>query len=433
MAEGWSQARRLESWPPPSLSRALADAGSAAASPTFVARQPIYDARMEVYGYELLFRAADESWADVENADEATASTIVTTFGDIGLDALVGGRMCFVNVTREFILNDFVPLLPVGRVGLEMPRDTAADPDVAAKLGELAEMGYMIVLDDFVMRPDSAPLLELAHMVKLDAHSFTDEQLRDQIQAIAAHKVKLIGERIESYEQFDRCKAAGLGFFQGYFFCQPKTVAGKGIPTNRLAQVQLIAALQNPEVTLEELDAVISRDLGVSYRLLRWINSAYFSLPRKVNSVHEALVLLGARNVRSWAMLVTLAGLDDTPTELTRTAMLRGKMAELVAHELERPDTEAYFTVGLFSVIDAFMNMRMEDVLAELPLGPDVSLALLRRVGPMGEVLEWVTAYERGEFEALGEPVAAADRILRDAYVRALRFADDACGSVTPD
>ena len=107
-------------------------------------------------------------------------------------------------------------------------------------------------------------------------------------------------------------------------------------------------------------------------------------------------------------------------------------MAELVAHELERPDTEAYFTVGLFSVIDAFMNMRMEDVLAELPLGPEVSLALLRRVGPMGEVLEWVTAYERGEFEVLGEPVPAADRILRDAYVRALRFADEACGSVTP-
>ena len=331
MTEEWSQARRLESWPPPSLSRALADAGSVAASATFVARQPIYDSRMEVYGYELLFRAADESWADVENANEATASTIVTTFGDIGLETLVGGRMCFVNVTREFILNDFVPLLPVGRVGLEMPRDIAADPEVSAKLSELGEMGYIIVLDDFVMRPDSERLLELAHMVKLDAQSFTDEQLRDQIESIAAHKVKLVGERIESYEEFDRCKAAGIGFFQGYFFCQPKTVAGKGIPSNRLAQVQLIAALQNPDVDLEELDAVISRDLGVSYRLLRWINSAYFSLPRKVNSVHEALVLLGARNVRSWAMLVTLAGLDDTPTELTRTAMLRGKMAELVA------------------------------------------------------------------------------------------------------
>ena len=136
-------------------------------------------------------------------------------------------------------------------------------------------------------------------------------------------------------------------------------------------------------------------------------------------TITEASALLKQRQVSS--------------VELTRTAMLRGKMAELVAHELERPDTEAYFTVGLFSVIDAFMNMRMEDVLAELPLGPDVSAALLRRAGPMGEVLEWVTAYERGEFEALGEPVAAADRILRDAYVRALRFADEACGSVTPD
>ncbi|HYX86488.1 MAG TPA: HDOD domain-containing protein [Gaiellales bacterium] len=429
----WSQARRLQSWPPPSLSRAIADAGSAEASPTFVARQPIYDRAMEVYGYELLFRATNEDEAaTIADLNEATASTIVTTFADIGLEALVGGRMCFVNVTREFILNDFVPLLPVGRVGLEISREVASDPNVALRLSELAEMGYIVVLHNFVMRPDSAPLLALAHMVKLDAHSFTDDQLRDQVRELSAHRVKLVAERIEDYAQFERCRAAGFEYFQGFFFCQPKTVTGKGIPSNRLAQVQLMAALQKPDVELEELDAVISRDLGVSYRLLRWINSAYFSLPRKVSSVHEALVLLGVRNVRSWAMLVTLAGLDDTPTELTRTAMLRAKMCELLAQALARPDTESYFTAGLFSVIDAFMNMRMVDVLAELPLAPGLHAALLEREGPLGEVLDWVTAYERGEFAALGEPVPSADRILRDAYVAALRYADETCGSVAP-
>src|ERR671936_2816629 len=156
----WSQARRLQSWPPPSLSRAIADAGSAEASPTFVARQPIYDRAMEVYGYELLFRATNEDEAaTIADLNEATASTIVTTFAYIGLEALVGSRMCFVNVTREFILNDFAPLLPAGRVAFEMTREIASDPDVAVRLGELGEMGYTVVLDDYVARPDSEALL----------------------------------------------------------------------------------------------------------------------------------------------------------------------------------------------------------------------------------------------------------------------------------
>jgi c-di-GMP phosphodiesterase len=430
--QAWSNARRLLSWPPPSLQLAISDAGSAATSPAFVARQPIYDARMEVWAYELLFRAAnDDDRAELRNANTATASTVVTTFADIGLDALVGGRMCFVNMTREFILSDFVPLLPAGRVALEVTREIASDPDISTKLSELAEMDYLVVLDDFVMRADSVDMLELAHMVKLDVQSFTDEQLRAQVEALAEYKVKLIAERIEDHEQFERCRDAGFGYFQGHFFCRPKTITGKGIPANRLGQMQLVAALQDPNVELEELDRVISRDLGVSYRLLRWINSAYFSLPRRVTSVHEALMLLGVRSVRSWAMLVTLAGLDDSPSELARTALVRAKMCEQVGQALGATDAEAHFTVGLFSVIDAFMHMRMEDVLAELPLAPTVAEALLDRTGVLGEVLEWVVAYERGEFGLLGEPVPGADRVMRDSYVAALRFADESVSGIS--
>ena len=215
-------------------------------------------------------------------------------------------------------------------------------------------------------------------------------------------KVKLIASKIEDHHAFDFCKQIGFEYFQGYFFCQPRTVAGRGIPTNRLTQMRLMAVLQDPDCQLENLERAISNDLGVSFRLLRWIDSAYFSLPRKVSSVREALMLLGVRNVRSWALLMTLAGIEDQPSELIRTAMTRAKMCELVAQALDRPDADAYFTVGLFSVVDAFMNMRMQDVLSELPLSPDVSAALLDRSGPLGEVLAWVLTYERGHFGASG-------------------------------
>jgi EAL and modified HD-GYP domain-containing signal transduction protein len=421
----WSEARRLESWPPPSLSKAIANAGSGEASPSFVARQPIYDRSLDVYAYELLFRTGDVDHADVRDEEAATASTVVTTFADIGLDALVGGRAGFVNATRDFVMRGFVTLLPAGRVTLELHRTEALDPEVLSELKRLAQLGYTIALDDFVMRPDSLGLLEVAHYVKLDVQAFTRDQLAEQVAQLEPHKVKLIAAKIEDHHTFEFCKSAGFDYFQGYFFCQPKTVAGRGIPTNRLTQMRMMAVLQDPDCELEQLEQAISNDLGVSFRLLRWINSAYFSLPRKVSSVREALMLLGVRNVRSWALLMTLAGIEDQPGELIRTAMVRAKMCELIAQALDRPDSDAHFTVGLFSVVDAFMNMRMTDVLAELPLSPDVADALLDQAGPLGEVLGWVLTYERAHFECL-TPSPQADAMLRDAYVVALRFADEA-------
>ena len=421
----WSEARRLESWPPPSLSRAIASAGSGESSPSFVARQPIYDRLLDVYAYELLFRAGDLDHADVVDDESATASTVVTTFADIGLDSLVGGRCGFVNATRDFIMRGFVTLLPAGRVALELHRSDALDPEVLEELRRLSGLGYSIALDDFVMREDSLPLLEVAHFVKLDVQAFTRDQLAEQVADLEPHKVKLIAAKIEDHHTFEFCKQSGFEYFQGYFFCQPKTVAGRGIPSNRLTQMKLMAVLQDPDCELEDLDRAISNDLGVSFRLLRWINSAYFSLPRKVSSVREALMLLGVRNVRSWALLMTLAGIDDQPSELIRTAMTRAKMCELVAQALDRPNPDAHFTVGLFSVVDAFMNMRMQDVLSELPLSPEVSAALLDQSGPLGEVLSWVLTYERGHFECLA-PSPEADLMLRDAYLVALRFADEA-------
>ena len=428
----WSSARRLESWPPPSLGRAIAEAGSGDAMPAFVARQPIYDRRMEVEAYEMLFRAS-ESDGRIQDADAATASTVLTTFADIGLHSLVGGRTCFVNVTREFIANDFARLLPADRVALEVKREAAADPDVRERLSELAKMGYTICLVGFVARPDSMPLLEIAHIVKLDVLDFTDEQLHEQVAALRPYPVRLAAQGIDDPERFQTCLDAGFDLFQGSFFSQPKTVTGKGIPSNRVCQMQLVAALQDPEGELEGLDEAISRDLGVSYRLLRFVNSAYFSLPRKVNSVHEAIVLLGQRNVRSWATLVTLAGLDYRPSELLRTAITRARMCELLARRMSARDPESFFTVGLFSVLDAFMGTTMEDVLAELPLAADVAAALLDLSGEMGAVLSWVLAYESGGFSALDGAGPAAERILRDAYLEAIAWADRACDSAVRD
>jgi c-di-GMP-related signal transduction protein len=426
----WSQARQLESWPPSSLARAVQTAGAGESAPSFAARQPIYDRSLDVHAYELLFRAGDVVHAD--RRDDATADTVVTTFADIGLDALVGGRSGFVNVTRDFVMRGLVTLLPAGRVALELRRSDALDPQVLAELERLDELGYPIVLDDFMVGEDSLRLLEVAHYVKLDVQTFTRDQLAAQVAELEPYQVKVIAAGIEDHHTFEFCKDAGFDYFQGYFFCRPRTVTGHGIPANRVAQIRMMALLQDPACELDDLERAISSDPGLSSRLLRWVNSAYFLLPRKLSSVREALMLLGMRNVRSWALLMTLAGIEDQPSELIRTAMTRAKMCELVAQALDRPDADEHFTVGLFSVVDAIMNTSMRDVLSELPLSPEVSDALLGRSGHLGEVLDWVLTYERGRFECL-TPSPRADVVLRDAYVVALRFADEAEASAPDD
>ena len=418
MIEGtWSEARRIESWPPPSLARAIQTAGGGESAPSFAARQPIYDRALDVHAYELLFRAGD--------AEVATAETVVTSFADIGLDALVGGRSGFVSVTRDFVMHGLVTQLPAGRVALELHRADAVDAQMLAELERLGGLGYTIVLDGFVMRDDSLPLLEVADYVKLDARALSLEQLAAQVAELEPYDIELIAAGIDDHPTFELCKEAGFDYFEGDFFCRPRTVAGHGIPASRLAQMRMMAVLQDPDRELDDLERTINGDLGLSERLLRWINSAYFLLPRRVGSVREALMLLGVRNVRSWALLMTLAGIEDQPAELIRTAMTRAKMCELVAQALDRPDADAHFTVGLFSVVDAFMDTSMRDVVSELPLPDEVSDALLGGSGRLGEVLDWVLAYERGDFECL-TPSPRADAMLRDAYVVALRFADEA-------
>jgi len=428
----WTPTRRLSSWPPPSLSQALAQKGAPTGSTTFVARQPIYDVALDVHAYELLFRSeADDAASGATNgADVDSANAIVATFADIGLDSLVGSTRAALNVSGPFVLrHDLAELLPPERVTLDVSRETMNDEAAVYELGRLARLGFEIAIEDYADDVAGRKLLGIAQIAKLDARTRTRDEMAVMIATLHETGVRVAVDHLDDQAAYEFCRSAGADLFSGEFFCHPKTITGRGVPTNRLAQLELLAAVENPACELEDLDAVISRDLSLSYRLLRWINSAYFSLPRTVTSVREAVVLLGLRAVRNWATLITLAHIEDQPSELVRTAMTRAKMAELIALGMGDRDSEAYFTVGLFSALDALMNARMEDLLDSLPLGEDVRAALLRREGPMGDALSWVMAYERGRFETLGGR-STADGMLRDAYLRAIAWADETCSAV---
>jgi EAL and modified HD-GYP domain-containing signal transduction protein len=243
---------------------------------------------MSVYGYERLHRSVRTNSADFVDEDQATAQVIHNAI-ECGLDKVIGREeLAFVNLTRKFILDDYCYSLPKERVVLEVLEAISAEDDIVAKLQELSEYGYLIALDDFVYDETLRPLVEIADIVKIDVMSTGMERLEDGIAAFKDFDVQLLAEKVETHDEFEFCKELGFTYFQGYFLCKPKLMEGRQIPTNRLSATSLVAQLQNPDIKFDELEDTIRQDVTLSYKLLRFVNSAHCALPRKVDSIGHA-------------------------------------------------------------------------------------------------------------------------------------------------
>lgn len=392
----------------------------------FVARQPIFDRQLDVVGYELLFRAGDATTAVVADPEGATATVVLNSFTELGLERVVGTRPAWINVSRDFVLQGFAQSVPPELVLLEILEDQLIDDELVAAIGALKRDGHRVALDDFQYEPAAEPLLQLADVVKLDVAELGRDGLSDEVARLAPYGVTLLAEKLEDHADFVYCLDAGCELFQGYFFCRPELVRGRGLDANRLSLLRLLAALQDPVTELPDLERTIARDVGLSYRLLRYINSAFFGLRQEVRSVGQALALLGVDKLKQWAALSVFASVDDKPQELTLTALIRGRFCELAAPSDGGANPGELFTLGLFSVIDALMDIPMAEVLESIPFPQDMRDALVTRDGDKGRLLRCVTALEMGDFERAEAIVADAG----DLYLSALTWANQAAAAV---
>lgn len=398
-----------------------------AAPPALVARQAIFDCEQEVVGYELLFRRkVEDEDAQFDDRDSASTQVILDTFLTIGLEQIVGSAPAFLNLTRNFFLSSQKIPFPKERVVLEILEGQSFDPPYVEAIRSYSRAGYRIALDDFVYDPSYEPLLDFADIVKLDVLALTPRELEQQLARLAPYDVVLLAEKVETPEHFEYCRELGFDLYQGYFLCRPNVVSGQRLPANRLATLRLLAKLQDPQVQLSQLERLIREDLSLSYKLLRLINSAFYALPQRIESIRQTLVLLGVQQIRSWVSLLTLSSLEDKPSELTVTAMVRAKMCEKLAEAAGQMNSDVFFTVGLFSTLDAMLDVPMEELLEGLSLAEDLRDALLgRHEGPMGDALNCVLAYERGRFEDVHfRSLPAGD--IRDCYLEAIEWAHGA-------
>ena len=367
----------------------------------FVGRQPIFDNKLNVYGYELLYRAsADEnSSRGMPGAKQATMTTIVNTFVEIGLEKLVRDKYAAINLTEEFLLGDVqIPFAP-SQVILEILENIPITPDIIKAVQQLANRGYYIALDDYIYNPAHAALLSVAKLVKIDMMGLPKDKLESHVAALKKFGVKLLAEKIETPEEFIKCRDLGFDYFQGYFLSKPQIIRGVALPANRLTMLKLISTLHNPDASAEDIAEAINTDVTTSYKLLKLINSAAFNLQRTIESIDQAVLLLGRRNLCSWASMLAMSALNDRPSEILRIAMTRAKMCELLAEKTGQRSSDGYFTAGMFSSLDLLLQRPLEQLIAPLPLSDDIRSALLKHQGHMGQVLSCVKAYEVFDLE----------------------------------
>jgi c-di-GMP phosphodiesterase len=387
----------------------------------FVGRQPIYKDGVNVFAYELFSRNSELNQAAFTDGDRATAELLINTFVEIGLDQLVGPNTAFVNVTPNFLLSEYCTMLPKQRVVLEISPDTAMDERLFQALCRLKKFGYSFALDNFIYQDELRPLLEIADIVKIDIRGMDAPAIAKQM-SVRELGVKLLAQKVETHQGYQFCKQLGVDYYQGYYFCKPQIVSTGKIPANRLSTLHLLAKLHDPNITIDKLELAVGQNLAISVRILRYLNSPLFSLPRRVESLRHAIALVGMRLISEWASSILLESIEEKPQELMITSMIRAHMCRQLAGEMRQKNPDQFFTAGLLSLVDAVIDRPMTEILKSIPLVDDVKNAILKREGAMGAALNCVEAYERCDWDRTSCGDLDESRI-RQAYLSSVGWA----------
>ena len=398
-------------------------------SNAYIARQPIVDAKHKLVAYELLFRhSAQAKSARIDTDVDAGISVIANTLVNMGTEWLLKGKLAFINMEVSMLMSSFSMLLPPEKVVIEILETVQATPEVLERLAELKAAGYRFALDDYQYLPETEPLLPLASYVKLDVLAHTEAELAKMVKAIRKHPVELIAEKVETPEQFRHCQALGFDFFQGYYFAHPENLTAKIINPVYGTVVQLLEKVRQG-ADAKELEALFKKDVALTFKLLRYINSAGFGLSCEVQSIRHAVSILGMQPLYRWLtlLLVTAGGAPTMPT-LARTAITRGRLCELIGKIcLSKGDQDNLFIVGVFSLLPAFLEMPMDQVLERIVIPDKLGDALADRSGIYGPFLALAEAVESGNSEQL-ESLASSLMLTPDqvsqAHLQALAWVE---------
>ncbi len=396
----------------------------------FIARQPIFDTHNKVYAYELLFRSGLHNYFDCDDADYAAASIIANSNLLFNLDEMIGDTKAFINCTAKVLRDDLMTTLPRQQAVVEVLEDVEPDDTIIAACARLKDQGYILALDDFVYHKNYEPLLEMADIIKVDFLLSDVAEQEELAKTMIPRGIKMLAEKVETYEVYEHAKQMGYQLFQGYYFAKPIIISRKDIPTNKIQFLRILKDIHAQEVDFKKLALTIQSEVSLSYKLLKLINSAAFSLRHKVTSILQALSLLGLREIRSWVSLLSISAMaDDKPEELVVTSLIRARLCEQLAQPCKMGDRQdGLFLMGLFSLLDVIMSRPIDEILNEITVEEDIIEALTGTPGALKDILDLVIAMEKGEWEQVSKLAAELkidEQLLPANYLDAVKWAQD--------
>jgi EAL and modified HD-GYP domain-containing signal transduction protein len=397
----------------------------------YVARQPILDRFRRTYGYELLFRDGPVNAFSGGDPDVATAKVIDTSFFVLGIEAMTGTRRAFVNFTRDALVGGYASALPSQRLVIEILEDVPADAEVVESCRKLKAVGYTLALDDVVTCAPPTALLALADIVKVDFGQ-ADAKARSLIAKTfrRSSNSRLLAEKVETEEDFVQAVADGYHYFQGYFFARPTVISGREVPASKLSILALLREVHRPDPSHAQIENVIKHEVSLALKLLTLLRTGAWGFRQPIDSVRQAVLMLGDRGLKRWASLVAMAMLGaDLPNELVVTSVRRARFCEGVLREAGCDDlADAGFLLGLFSLIDAFLGLPLIEAVERLPLSDDVCAALLGQGNNvLHQAYSLVLAWDRGAWDEVSQMAGAlglSDEMLAASYRSALKFGD---------
>ncbi len=396
----------------------------------YIGRQPIVDRQQNIIGYELLFRhSATATDAKVISDLQAGTNVLINTLSNIGTDLVLGDKLAFINMSNAMLESDFVELLPADRVVLEIVSGTVATPTLLNRCRQLRSSGYRLALDNYHHSADQIRFLDLVNFIKWDAQQLSNEKISAMLPAIEKYPAKWIAEKIETQKEFQTFKVLGFHYFQGYYFAQPETLSAKVINPSHTHVLEVLNKVRN-NCDIGDVEISFKRDVALSFKLLRYINSVGFGLSCEIQSIRHALTILGYKQLYRWAtLLLVTAGEDSTPPVLIKTAITRGRLTELLGKNyLEKQEWDNLFIVGVFSLLDVMLDMTMETVLEHLNLSEPIADALSNREGIYGPFLALAEACENTtpeDIHTLAESLQLEPEQVNKAHLSALAWVEN--------
>ncbi len=397
----------------------------------YAARQPILDKDKKLFAYELLFRdSIDNIFPDIDG-DEATSKMVEASQFNMGISEFTGSKPAFINFTLETLSKDYPKMLTTDEVVIEILETVKPGKKLLGLCKELHEHGYTLALDDYVHQSVWAHFYPYIKIIKIDWQDTNVEQIQEVKKAISNHPhIQLLAEKVETYEEYNQALELGFELFQGFFFAKPEMVKTKSLSPSQMAMAELLYETSKPELDLTSITSVFERDVSLSYKLLRYANSAIFKRRSEISTIKQALVTLGSGELKRFLGLMFATNVNpDKPSELITSAMTRAKFCELVAGDLKAPiDTSIAFLTGLLSLIDAILDEELDSILDKLPLAQEIKEALTTRKGLLAALIILVEQIEHAQWDKTSVVMEklglTKEKVVKD-YNEAIAWADE--------